>query len=254
MALPMVGIQPIIFGDRKFEDPLGCLDEVRDAGFRGVESVNYFLRFEPEQVKQWFCDRGLVVPATHNGYADIADPAKLAKALDFVQAFGGRYVICSGTADRTAAGYDASCEVFNAAGRAARERGLQFLYHNHAWEFDLLPDGSRGIDRLIGGTDPALVGLNIDVYWVHVGGEDPAAFVTRYAARAEYFHFKDGGKDAEGKPWFCELGGGTVPLASALRACLDAGATWITYEQDRTQLTTWASLSMSRGCLRTLGL
>lgn len=254
MASPLVGIQPIIFGERKFDDPQGCLDEIRDHGFVGVESVNYFERFDPREVKRWFCDRGLVVPATHNGYGDIANPARLEVAMDFVESFGGRYLICSGTKDRTLAGYDESAEVFNQAGAACRARGLALLYHNHAWEFESVAPGVRGIDRLIERTDPAEVGLNIDVYWVHIGGDDPAEFVRRHGARATYFHFKDGGKDADGKPTFTELGRGTVDLASALAACLSVGATWITYEQDRTDRPTAESLAISRQHLRDLGL
>ncbi|NUP99749.1 MAG: sugar phosphate isomerase/epimerase [Armatimonadetes bacterium] len=254
MAKPLVGIQPIIFGERKFEDPQGCLDEIVETGYQGVESVNYFDRFDPNEVKRWFTDRGLVVPATHNGYGDIADPAKLAKAMDFVQSFGGRYIICSGTKDRTLSGYDASAEVFNQAGAACGERGLTFLYHNHAWEFETVADGVRGMDRLIERTDPKLVGLNIDVYWVHIGGDDPAEFVRQHGHRSGYYHFKDGGKDAEGKPTFCELGRGTVNLKAALEACLEQNAHWITYEQDRTVNPTRESLQVSRDHLRSLGL
>lgn len=254
MATPPVGIQPIIFGDRKFEDPLGVLDEIREAGYDGVESVNYFAKFPERDVKQWFCERALVVPATHAGYALTADPAQLEQQMDFLNSFGGKYLINSGTADRTLAGYDASADVFNAAGEACQARGLQFLYHNHAWEFEALDGGVRGIDRLIERTDPALVGLNIDVYWVHIGGDDPAAFVRKHGARAEYFHFKDGGKDDAGKPTFCELGRGTVDLGAALEACLEVGAKWITYEQDRTVNSTMESISVSRECLRKLGV
>ena len=254
MARVPVAIQPIIFGDRKFSDPQGCLDEIREAGFEGVESVNYFGQFDREEVKRWFCDRALVVPATHSGYGDIADPAKFEQMLDFVQAFGGRYVICSGTKDQTLAGYDASAEVFNQAGATAAARSMTFLYHNHAWEFKEVAPGIRGIDRLIERTDPQVVGLNIDVYWVHVGGDDPAAFVRRHAARAGYYHFKDGGVDAEGKPYFTELGRGTVNLQAALNAAVETGAKWITYEQDRTDKPTIESLTISRETLRALGV
>lgn len=254
MARPLVGMQPIVFGDRKLSDPLACLDEVRDAGFVGVESVDYTDKYPLAEVKQWFCDRGLVVPATHSDYGMAADSAQLEQAMDFVNAFGGRYVIVSGTKHQTVAGYDESAEVFNRAGEQCRARGLTFCYHNHAWEFKTLDNGERGIDRLIARSDPALVGLNIDVYWVHIGGDDPAAFVRKHGERAKYFHFKDGGKDAEGRPTFAELGRGDVDLASALEAAIEVGAHWICYEQDRTELPHFEALSISRECLRSLGV
>ncbi len=254
MPGPVVGIQPIIFGDRKFEDPTGCLDEVREAGFCGVEAPNYFQRFEPDKVKHWFNDRGLVVPATHGGYHDIEDPEKLTANLDFVQSFGGRYIIVSGTKDQTLEGYDESIEVFNMAGEICRSRGLRLLYHNHAWEFKEIAPGVRGIDRIIERTDPSLVGLNIDVYWVHVGGVDPAEFVYDYGHRSGYYHFKDGGVGDDGQPYFAELGQGTVDLAAALEAAKEMGAQWIVYEQDRTERDTFDSLTMSREHLRAIGV
>lgn len=255
MATPPVGIQPIIFGERTMSDPLGVLDEIREAGYDGVEApAAYFNKFGAFEVKQWFCDRALVVPATHAGFGQIANPSSLDKLMDFLEEFGGRYLICSGTKDRTPAGYDASCEVFNAAGAWCQERGLWFLYHHHAWEFETLSDGTRGIDRLMDGTDPALVGLNIDVYWAHVGGQKPSEFIRKYATRAEYYHFKDGGVGDDGKPWFSELGTGEVDLRGALATALDQGARWITYEQDRTTKPTAESITTSREYLRSLGV
>lgn len=255
MATCPIGIQPIIFGKRTMTDPLGVLDEIRDCGYDGVEApASYFERFGAFEVKQWFCDRALVVPATHAGYQQIVNPSQLDKLMDFLESFGGRYLICSGTAGQTPEGYDESARTFNLAGAWCQERGLQFLYHHHAWEFDTLSDGSRGIDRLMDGTDAALVGLNIDVYWAHIGGENPSEFIRRYGTRTEYYHFKDGGRDAAGSPTFCELGAGEVDLAAAAATAIDHGARWITYEQDRTNKPTAESLRESRDHLRGLGL
>lgn len=254
MATPPVGIQPIIFKTRTMEEPQVVLDEIREAGYDGVEAPNLTTRYDVKEVKRWFVERALVVPATHGGYGVVSDPEQLAKTMDYLNDFGGRYVICSGTKDRTLAGYQESAAVMNEIGAACKARDLQFLYHNHAWEFEDLGGGQRGIDILIEQTDPAVVGLNIDVYWVHIGGDDPAAFVRKHGARAEYFHFKDGGKDAEGKPAFSELGQGEVDLKSALEAALEVGATWITYEQDRTDRATIESITMSRQCLKALGV
>lgn len=254
MALPPVGIQPIIFGQRNQTDPTGVLDEIAEADFNGVEAPNWAATHGLDTVRRWFCDRGLVVPATHLGYGAIEQLDQLNAAIDWVCAMGGRYVICSGTKDRTPEGYDVSCELFEDAGRRCADRGLRFLYHNHAWEFDVLDDGSRGIDRILMGTDPEWVGLNIDVYWVHLGGDDPVTFIEDNADRAGYFHFKDGGRDEAGKPTFCELGLGTVDLAAAMEATLGVGATWITYEQDRTDRPTATSLRLSRDYLGYLGV
>lgn len=258
MSEPLVGIQPIIYGGRLSEEPEAVLDEIAASGYRGVEAPNLFGRYGEATVKRWFTDRGLVIPATHTGYGAVADQDQLNSTLDFLESVGGRYVICSGTKDQTAAGYDASAETFNQAGEACRERGLRFLYHNHDWEFKPLDDagdgGARGIDRLLAGTDPELVGLNIDVYWVTLGNDDPETFIRRHADRGGYFHFKDGYRDDDGKPVFLPLGQGKVDLARALAAARAVGCHWVTYEQDRHDGSPVEALQASRDCLRSLGV
>jgi sugar phosphate isomerase/epimerase len=123
-----------------------------------------------------------------------------------------------------------------------------FCYHNHNWEFEAY-DGVKGIHRLCELTDPDLMKLCVDVYWVHVGGEDPAEFIQRYADRAVYYHFKDGAPGS-----FIELGDGEVDLPKALQAALACNPEWIVCEQDRTELEPKASITKSREYLRSIGL
>src|SRR4029077_6499321 len=99
-------------------------------------------------------------------------------------------------------------------------------------------------------TDPALVKFCTDVYWVHVGGEDPVAFVRQHAERGVYYHFKDGRRGADGKPEFTELGRGEVDLKAAFEAALATNPEWIVYEQDRSAGSPTASVRTSRVFMR----
>ena len=144
--------------------------------------------------------------------------------------------------------YEEAAETLNRIGALCKQENIVFCYHNHAWEFEEV-DGTKGIHRLAERTDPELVKLCVDVYWVHVGGEDPAEFIRRYKGRAVYFHFKDGGKG-----WFTELGKGEVDLKGAKEAALEVGAEWIIYEQDRTEKDPKESAVESLRYLRELGL
>jgi sugar phosphate isomerase/epimerase len=103
------------------------------------------------------------------------------------------------------------------------------------------------------------VKLNMDVYWVTVGGESPAEFIDRYSDRVGYYHFKDGPYAAAGSvtpgPYeFTELGKGTVDLASALQAALKYDPTWIVYEQDRSELEPKVACQISRQYLQSIGI
>ncbi|MBI4553546.1 MAG: sugar phosphate isomerase/epimerase [Candidatus Latescibacteria bacterium] len=250
MSTPRVGIELIIYGQRQQTDLDGVLGECQAAGYVGVEGGNLSRFYEPAQIKELFARHGLLCAGVHVGYGDTADETKLRDNLAFTKTMGARYLICSGVADSKAlAGYDQSVEAFNRAGALCQSDGVTFCYHNHAFEFEPLEGGIKGIHRLAERTDPAVVKFNIDVYWVAVGGEDPAAFVRKYANRAGYFHFKDGAPGS-----FTELGRGKVDLKASLAAALDVGADWIIYEQDRTDRPVFTSVTESREYLRTLGV
>ena len=64
----------------------------------------------------------------------------------------------------------------NAVAKRLREVGLYFGYHNHAFEFSKL-NGKYVMDRLLEETDPEEFKLIVDVYWLWVGGAEPAEFI-----------------------------------------------------------------------------
>jgi sugar phosphate isomerase/epimerase len=100
---------------------------------------------------------------------------------------------------------------------------------------------------------PTLVKLAIDVFWLHVSGVNPAEFITRYANRAGYYHFKDGAKTPDG-PSFIELGQGEVDLVGARDEVLQHPLDWIVCEQDRSELAPKVSIKQGFDYLKRIGL
>ncbi len=257
MAAPKLGLQLIVYGGRPQEDLAGVLQEVAEAGYVGIEAGNLFATHGPQQVKDLLAQTGLEVCGSHGGYADCEDPAKVEANIAYLKAVGSRYLICSGVAPGEGiAAYEQAAETFNRVGAQCQQSALSFCYHNHAWEFEALRlrsgqafDGVKGIHRLCEVTDPALVKLCVDVYWVTIGKENPAEFIERYADRAVYFHFKDGGDG-----YFVELGQGSVDLPGAAQAALKTVREWIVCEQDHTDLEPAESIAQSYACLKQLGL
>ncbi|MCS7253777.1 MAG: sugar phosphate isomerase/epimerase [Armatimonadota bacterium] len=244
-----VGIQLIIYGERVRSDLAGVLGEVKSAGFEGIETGNLFNISPQERVMELLKEHDLVVAGVHVGYNDVADEGKLSEHIEYLKRVGGKYLICSGVAKAEGIkAYELAADTFNSVGKRCAEEGLVFCYHNHAWEFETF-DGVKGIHRLAELTEPELVRLCVDVYWVTVGGEDPVEFIRRYITRSPYFHFKDG---APGE--FTELGKGKVNLHGSLQAAMDANAEWIVYEQDRTSKPVIESIRESREHLRKLGV
>lgn len=249
-----LGVQLIVFGSRPTEDLPGVLADVAAAGYDGAETGTLYPTLGVGAVVRAFQDAGLALTGIHTGYADMADEDKVAEHIAFLREADSRYLICSGVADNNSlAGYEQSAETFNRVGEMCREAGVVFCYHNHAWEFKPLEGGAKGIHRLCELTDPALVKLCIDVYWVTIGGEQPAEFIARYADRCGYYHFKDGGQDAEGRPTFIELGQGEVDLVSARQATLAPPLDWIVCEQDRSEQDPALSVKQSFAYLKQIG-
>ena len=249
-----LAIQGIIFGKRWGEDTPGVLRDIKAAGYEGVEMGNQDGVRTPAQVRELMDSAGLTVSGYHAGYNLFTDPDAVRRAAENLAGVGASYLMCSGTAGRDAGGYTQSAEVLNRAGAICREAGVHLAYHNHNWEFFPLDGGGSrqtqsvfdsrqtqgvfdcGMDLLLAHTDPANVKLCLDIYWLACAGQDPAAFITRHAERAVYFHYKDGTFDAPAQQpiSFLPLGQGQVDLPAAHAAALALSPRWIATEQDKT--------------------
>src|SRR5690606_12237154 len=120
-------------------------------------------------------------------------------------------------------------------------------------------EGSTPLDALMEYSDPATVGLELDVFWVSIAGNDPVAWLDKYTGRVPLTHLKDKAADAptqfaEGPPKesFKEVGAGVLDLPAILRACGRAGVAHYFVEQDQTPGDPLASLKQSYEHLRSL--
>lgn len=244
-----VGLQLIIYGRKVWEDLEGVLREVSKAGYEGIEAGNLF-ELKPQEELKGILERNLLLVAgVHGGYRDTEDEGRLMRNIRYLKEVGARYLMCSGVGPgQGIEPYERAAETFNRVGRICEENGIHFCYHNHNWEFSEF-DGVKGIHRLCELTDPSYVKLCVDIYWVKIGGEDPAEFIRRYKDRVVYFHFKDGAPGS-----FSELGKGVVDIPSSLEAALECGPEWIVVEQDSTDKDPAISIKESREYLRGLGI
>jgi sugar phosphate isomerase/epimerase len=253
VSKPRVAIQLIIFGERAQTDLPGVLADVAAAGYDGFESGAPVGGEEADRLRSAMQDTALGYVGGHCGEDQWMDPGTVAAVARSVADLGGGFVFASGGFSwRTIEEYRNGAAALTEAGRRCRDAGVKLCYHNHAWEFGEL-DGQRPIHFLMEQTDTALVKLCPDVYWVHVGGEDPAQFIVRYGKRSPCFHFKDG-LGGERFREFRELGRGCVDLESALAAALACAPQWIITEQDTTEGDPAESARISRNYLSSVGL
>ena len=119
---------------------------------------------------------------------------------------------------------------FNAFGRAMKNAGLTFFYHNHGYEPVAYGNGTL-LDLIIQETDPALVSFELDVLWAWLPAVDPVALIRKYPGRFRLMHIKDmkpgvprgsltGGLPAERQ---AVIGEGQVNWSALLRAAEQDG-------------------------------
>jgi len=253
MVKTQVGVQLIVFGERAGRDLPGVLRDVAGAGYAGFEGGAPAAQAEFERLQATVKQSRVTYIGGHCGLGDLSDVEALRKRIGRVKALGGGFLISSGDSRlNTLDGYLDAAKKLDQAGRLCQEQGITFCYHNHHWEFRKV-NGAVAMHAMIAATDPKLVKLCTDVYWVHVGGEKPAEFIDCYRDRCIYFHFKDGtGGDGAGD--FRELGRGAVDTPAALKAALSCDPAWIVVEQDTTQIDPTESCRISREYLKSLGI
>ncbi|MBO9598769.1 MAG: sugar phosphate isomerase/epimerase [Cohnella sp.] len=244
-----IGVQPYTVREALAEDYVGTLEKLAAIGYKGIE-----LGRPPEGMsvgeQRTILERlGMQVIGTHAGFNTFDfDPDAIA---DYLEETGGeRHVAISLMFDSLADVRDKAAKL-DEIGERFHRRGVKFLYHNHDWEFERY-EGVCVIDHLMRLTDPDFVQLELDTYWIRRGGEDPAAYLAKYAGRCPLLHIKDVGFGPD-QP-FAEIGEGTLDFKEIAAAAEAAGTLWLVVEQDVCRRDPFESLSISYRNLTGLGL
>lgn len=158
--------------------------------------------------------------------------------------------------------------------KALAEHGIDLYYHNHHVEFAKY-DGKYLLDIIRDNTET--IGFEIDVHWVHRGGENPVTYLENFKGRLKLLHLKDYRvvpvKPVEADPsdspqvkrqkfqqafnsvvQFAEIGEGSLNFPAIIQAGLDAGSEYFIIEQDdRYGRDVYEALTISRDNLYKMG-
>ena len=223
----------------------GTLARVARTGYKEVEFAGYF-GYSAKTVRASLRQNGLTSPSSHIGFPVLGKDWD--KTIEDALVIGQRYLICPWIDDkyRTLDGYKQVAGLFNKAGERAKAAGIQFGYHNHSYEFKPI-QGRLPYDLLIEETDPALVVMQMDVFWMRNGGQDPLVYFRRYPGRFPSLHIKD--MDAAGK--MVDVGKGVIPWRAIFARRELAGTKHIFVEHDEPK-DPFASIRDSYRYLRSL--
>jgi sugar phosphate isomerase/epimerase len=263
MAKPGVALQLFSLRDEARSDYQATLRRVAAAGYGAVETAFGYGGLSAAELSRLLSELGLRVAASHVGSERLQ--TTLDEGAAFNLAVGNRDLVCAELPreDRVEeAAFHRWAERLNAIGRRCRELGARLSYHSHAFEFRRF-GATTGLEILLGETDPDALGWEPDVYWISFAGEDPAAWIGRYAARSRLVHLKDMrpgprpsdpiGENARdlAAHLSAALGEGTLDFGPALAAA--TAAEWLIVEQDFSDRPMIESLTRSRERLRGWG-
>ena len=278
-----VGLQLYSVRNTLAQDPWGTLAQIAEAGFKHLEAANHNARNDAgvgfgvgaAEFRSRLDDLGMSIVGCHINPLDLDI---LPAALDYQAELGNTQFGCDiefypyGDIDYVMR----RCEVFNEVGRLAKERGMRFYYHNHFQEFQRFGDDFV-YDLILENTDPDLVKLELDTYWMYRGGQDPIAWLEKCGDRVVLLHQKDFPADApqplnlydgvidpnenidralfrdrKDTRCFTEIGTGVLPI----QAIIDAASAlptidYLILEQDHTAMDEIDSIKTSRDAFAT---
>ncbi|PZD93770.1 sugar phosphate isomerase/epimerase [Paenibacillus sambharensis] len=235
---------------RKFTQTAESLDEtlakVAAMGYKAVQ-VSAIGPIEPKQVKASADRHGLRICATHVGYNRLKED--LERVIDEHKLWDCRYVglgMMPGEFRETPGGYDLFAAECSAIAERIRDAGLQFVYHNHRFEFERTGEGARvtGMERLMEQTAADAFHFELDTYWAQAGGADPAAWIRKLDGRMKVVHLKDM-EVVDDQAVYAEVGHGNMNWDAILAACRETGMEWYIVEQDECRRDPFESLAMS---------
>lgn len=208
------------------------LDALARIGFDAVEPYRGAYGDDPAGFRKKLDAVGLTCPTAHIGIAQL--DASRNEVIDTAKVLGLEVVIVPAVPpeERTQdlAGWKRLGERLAGHAEAMNKAGLKFAWHNHAFEYVRLSDGSRPIDHILGAT---AVLWEPDLGWIVRGGADIRTELDRFKGKVAAFHVKDlapaGVTVDDG---WTDIGSGTIDWKGLWPAIEASGTDILVFEHD----------------------
>jgi sugar phosphate isomerase/epimerase len=230
-----VGLQLYTLRQQAEADLPRTLQAIRDAGYDEIELYWSVYKHPAGELKRMISDHGLHAPSGHFDYNGMETK------LDYAHELGVANFICPMLPKdmwNSAEGFRSAGKKFNQWGEQVQKAGMKFGFHNHNYEFRKFGQ-KTGLEILMAETDPKLVQLEMDCYWVTQAGADPVAMMERYKDRVRMLHIKDRkpgfatSQELNGAAQhFAEFGTGSINWAPIIEKAKAIGVKHFFVEQD----------------------
>ncbi|MGI9148443.1 MAG: sugar phosphate isomerase/epimerase family protein [Chloroflexota bacterium] len=225
-----LGLQLYTVRSLTASDMLGTLRRVAELGFGAVEFAG-FGDTPVHTLRETLDELGLRALGAHVQYGTFVNGVE--SVCEDLRVLGCEYAVVPSIpqairADpRTARDLPSQLEAW---GTVCRQASLRFAYHNHAFEFAELDNAAGTLFDALLRTDPALVELELDVFWAEYAGRDALGLIRKHGDRIALLHVKDIAADQD--PQDVPVGRGSLDWGAILAGGEAADVRWFVVEQD----------------------
>lgn len=237
-----MGYQLYSIRDEMAKAPIPTLKALKAMGYQDFEIYGFddktgsIYGYKVAEFKQVLDDLELTVTSGHYGFAPYLDQSDDAlkgfvdRCIVGAKALNSHYITWPWIApeQRTLDNFKLMAKRLNGIGAQINQAGLGFAYHNHGFEFED-HNGENGFDIILKETDPSLVKLEMDMYWVmHSSNYTPKELIEAQPGRYVMWHIKDMDKVTRD---YTELGNGSIDYLDILPDPVESGLQFYYLEQ-----------------------
>lgn len=224
------------------EDLFGTIKQIAAIGYRDTETYGFdpaarsYYDMPAGSFRQLLSDNGLTTTSGHYDFSKYFDKDDddlmwyTDQCIEGARKLGQAYITWPwlDPAFRSIENFKKLAEKLNTIGERVKRAGIGFAYHNHDFEFTEY-DGQTGYDIILNETDPEVVKLQIDLYWVmHSSKRSPSELFDLFPGRFVMWHIKDMDKNSRD---YTELGNGSIDYTTILPHAKRSGMQYYYIEQ-----------------------
>lgn len=199
----VIGLQLYTLRDVILSDVKGIIKQVSDFGYKKIETYGYndgmLFGMKSKEFSDLVKSVGMKITSGHYGTGQ-SNTSKIGtlvnnweKAVADAKEAGQEFMIIAfldKTERKSLDDYKRVCELINKKAELCKQYGIRIGYHNHAFEFEKI-DNQVPFDLMLKELDPKLVSMEMDLYWIVAGEQDPLQYFSKYPGRFEQWHVKD---------------------------------------------------------------
>ena len=237
-----LGLQLYSVNQEMTKDPIATLKAAKVMGYQDFETFGFdsekgtYYGLKDKEFKKILEDLRITANSGHYEFSPYLNKSEdelkrfVDQCIKGAHTLNMKYIVWPWMApeQRTIDNFKLMSKKLNVIGEQITASGIGFAYHNHGFEF-LDQGGENGFEIILKDTDPALVKLQMDMYWVmNSSTYTPKELISKQPGRYVMWHLKDMDKVTRD---YTELGNGSIDYNKLLPDPTESGLKYFYLEQ-----------------------